>query len=134
MPNTIFTRKAFSFKKGYSVRIASGAVSTQLVRMPWQVPVQKPGVLRKVLISNQFATAGTLAIWDQDLSNTTPPTAGSAGAALLPLGFGASTVSGSAFQTTVYTADQLPEIQFYAGMATQSTQPGITVAFEVEYI
>ncbi|HKG88797.1 MAG TPA: hypothetical protein VKA95_10755 [Nitrososphaeraceae archaeon] len=134
MAGTIQYRKPFSFKKGYSKLIPSGAVSTQLVRMPWQVPVQKPGVLRKVLISNPVGLAGTLAIWDQDLSNTTPPTAGSAGAALLPLGFGLSVLSGSANQTTVYTADQLPEIPFYSGMSSQSTQPGVTVAFEVEYI
>jgi hypothetical protein len=134
MTGTIQNRKNFSWKKGYSVRIASGAVTTQLVRMPWAPPVQQPGVLRKVLISNPVGLAGTLAIWDQDQSNTTPPTAGSAGAALIPLEFGASALSGSASKTTVYTADQLPEIKFVAGMSAQSTQPGVGLAFEVEYI
>src|SRR5215211_516534 len=134
MTGTIQNRKPFGWKKGYSKFIPSGAVTTQLVRMPWAPPVQQPGVLRKVLISNPVGLAGSLAIWDQDQTNTTPPTAGSAGASLIPLEFGLSGLSGSAVKTTTYTADMLPEIKFVAGMSAQSTQPGVTVAFEVEYI
>ncbi len=130
----INTHKPFSYTRGYSVRIASGATSTQLVRMPWQTPVQKPGVLRKIMISNPVGTAGRLDIWDQDLSNTTPPTAGSAGAALLPLEFSASGASGAGSATKVYTADQLPEIPFIGGLACQSSLPGVTAMLEVEYI
>jgi hypothetical protein len=127
-------RHPFNFKQGYSVKIASGAVSTQLVRMPWQTPVQKPGVLRKIMIHNPVGTAGRLDIWDQDLSNTTPPTAGSAGASLFPLEFGASGASGVANKTTSYTAEQIPEVPFIGGVASQSTLPGVTINVEVEYI
>lgn len=134
MTGNILTRNPFSNKEAYSVRIASGAVDTQLVRMPWASPVQKPGILRKVMVTNPVGIAGLLAIWDQDLSNTTIPTAGSAGAALFPLEIGASAASGVASKTTIYTAEQLPEIKFNAGMVTQSSLPGVTVAFEVEYI
>lgn len=134
MTSSVFSRYPFSFKQGYSVRIASGSTSTQLVRMPWQTPVQKPGVITKIVINNPVGTAGVLNIWDQDLSNTTPPTAGSAGAALLPLEFGASAASGTATKTTVYTVDQLPNIQFIGGIVCQSTHPGVTAALEVEFI
>ena len=45
-------RKPFGYTQGYFVRVASGAVNTQLVRMPWQTPVQKPGYLRKIAVTN----------------------------------------------------------------------------------
>ena len=80
-----YPRKPFAYTLGYSKFIPSGAVSTQLVRMPWQTPVQKPGYVRKVSVTSAWGTAGILNIWDQDLVNTTPPTAGSAGAAIYSL-------------------------------------------------
>ena len=134
MTSQVQTRKAFSFKKGYSIPIPSGSSNVQLVRMPWQTPVQKPGIITKVLISNPVGTAGTLSLWDQDLSNTTPPTRGSAGQAVLSFGFSASGASGVAQATTSYTREQIPEIQFVGGIASQSTLPGGIVAIEVEYI
>jgi hypothetical protein len=130
----IFTRKPFSYTLGYSVRIPSGATSQQLVRMPWQTPVQKPGYVRKVAVTNPVGTAGVLNIWDQDLSNTTPPTAGSAGAAIYSLEIGASASSGVASKTTLYTVDNLADIPFIGGLATQSTLPGVIVDFDIEYI
>lgn len=128
------TRKSFGYTIGYSVRIPSGAVNQQLVRMPWQTPVQKPGYLRKVMITNPVGTAGILNIWDQDLSNTTPPTAGSAGGAIYALEFELSGASGAASKTTTYTQDVLAEIPIIGGLATQGSLPGVTVNFDVEYI
>jgi len=130
----INTRKRFSFKRGYSKKLPSGAVDTQLIRMPWAPPVQRYGIFTKIMITNPVGVAGRLDIWDQDLTNTSPPTAGSAGASLLPLEFGASAASGAASKTTVYTQDQIPDIPFYAGANSQSTLPGVTVMFEVMYI
>lgn len=121
-------KKPFSWRKGYYSIVASGNVSTQLVRMPWASPANRRGLLRKVMITNTAGVAGTLVIWDQDLTNATPPTAGSAGGAIFPLSFAAS---GS---TTTYTADQIPEIPFNAGVAFQGGSYGITVLGEVEYI
>ena len=129
-----YPRKPFSYTLGYTKLITSGAVSTQLVRMPWQTPVQKPGYVRKVSVTNPVGIAGTLSIWDQDLSNTTPPTAGSAGAAIYTLEAGASASSGVASKTTLYTADHLADIPFVGGLACQSTLPGVVVNFDIEYI
>ena len=134
MVGNIETRRPFENTVGYSKFIPSGATDIQLVRMPWQTPVQKPGYLTLVAITNPVGTAGALKIWDQDLSSTTPPTAGSAGASLFPLEFGASAASGSASKTTVYTADQLAKIPIVGGLTAQSTQPGVTVMFNVTYI
>lgn len=127
-------RKPFGYTIGYSVRVPSGATSQQLVRMPWQTPVQKPGYLRKVYVTNPVGLAGRIDIWDQDLSNTTPPTAGSAGAALFVLGFAASGLSGAGSNTTMFGLDDLPNIPIIGGLAAQSTLPGVTVDFDVEYI
>ncbi len=129
-----YPRKPFAYTLGYSKFIPSGAVSTQLVRMPWQTPVQKPGYVRKVSVTSAWGTGGTLAIWDQDLSNTTPPTAGSAGAAIYTLEITTSALSGVSSKTTLYTTDQLADIPFIGGLACQSSVPGATVDFEIEYI
>lgn len=130
----IETRKPFGYKQGYSVKIASGAVDTQLVRMPWAPPVQRPGYFRKIMVTSPLSNAGRLDIWDQDLSNTTPPTAGSAGAAIYSLEIAASALSGVASKTTIYIQDQLPQVPFVGGAVAQSTLPGVTVDFEIEYI
>ena len=129
-----YPRKPFAYTIGYSKFIPSGAVSTQLVRMPWQTPVQKPGYARKVSITTKQGIGGTLDIWDQDLSNTTPPTAGSAGAAIYSLEITTSAASGVASKTTLYTTDQLADIPFIGGLACVSSSPAVTVDFEIEYI
>jgi hypothetical protein len=129
-----YPRKPFAYTLGYSKFIPSGAVSTQLVRMPWQTPVQKPGYVRKVSVTSAWGTAGVLNIWDQDLSNTTPPTAGSAGAAIYSLEIAQSAASGVASKTTLFTTDQLADIPFIGGLACQSSVPGATVDFDIEYI
>lgn len=134
MVNETKNRIPFSYTIGYSVKVASGSVDTQLVRMPWASPGNRPGLLTFAAISNSFATAGVANIWDQDLSNTTPPTAGSAGAAIFPLEFGASAASGVSSKTTIYTADQLPKKPIVGGLAVQTTQPGVTIMFDVTYI
>jgi hypothetical protein len=125
----------FSYREGHSAIIASGAVSTQVARMPWQSPVNKPGIIKKLAVTNRvFGQAGTVSIWDQDLSNTTPPTAGSAGGAIYSLEVGALAASGVGSKTTFYSENDLPEIQFIAGVAAQSSLPGVTVLAEIEYI
>jgi len=133
MTNT-YIRKPFAYTLGYSKFIPSGAVATQLVRMPWQTPVQKPGYVRKVMVTSSWGTGGTLNIWDQDLSNTTPPTAGSAGAAIYSLEITTSALSGVASKTTLYGTDQLVDVPFIGGLACQSSLPGVTVDFDIEYI
>lgn len=127
-------RSPFSYKQGYSKKVSSGSTDTQLVRMPWASPVQKPGILTKIVLSTKWGTAGAIDIWDADLSNTTPPTAGSAGDALISLEIEASSASGVAAGTTVYTADQLPHRYFVGGLACQTTIPAVSTHFEVEYI
>jgi len=125
----------FSYRETDYAIIASGAVSTQVARMPWQSPVNKPGIIKKIAVTNRvFGQAGTLSVWDQDLTNTTPPTAGSAGAAIYSLEIGSVAASGVGSKTTFYSENDLPEVQFIAGVAVQSSLPGVTVIAEIEYI
>lgn len=132
MVDQTHNKERFSYKIGYSKKIPSGATDIQLVRMPWNAIVAKPGYLTYLAVSNPVGTAGKLDIWDQDLSSTTPPTAGSAGASLYPLEIEASGASGVAFKTKVYT--DLPMIPIIGGLTAQSSLPGVTVMWEVTYI
>lgn len=126
--------RPFSYRQAHVKIIASGDTDYQIARMPWQTPVQKPGVIRKLAVTNNASgVTGNLIIWDQDISNTTPPTAGSAGAALISLALPAAGASGAG-GTTVYTSDQLPELYFIGGIAAQASTDSVTVMAEVEYI
>lgn len=125
----------FAYSQEHGTKAASGNTSYQLARMPWQTPTQKLGRPRVITISNPVGTAGALHIWDQDLSNTTPPTTGSAGDGVLILEFGASGASGSAVKTTTYGPgyQPIPDAKFVAGIAFQVTQPGVKVFADVDY-
>lgn len=124
----------FSYRQRHQKTIASGSSTNQIARMPWQSPVQRTGKIKRLAVSNPVGTAGYLSIWDQDNSNTTPPTTGSAGDALLLLEIGASGASGVAVKTTVYAENDLMDRVFVAGINAQSTLPGVKVMCEVEYI
>lgn len=125
----------FSYRLGHKSSIASGSVSTQIARMPWQSPVNKKGIVKKIAVTNTiFGSAGILRIWDQDLSNTTPPTAGSAGDAIYTLEISPVAASGVGSKTVFYAENDLPEIDFIGGLACQSTLPGVSVLAEIEYI
>lgn len=124
----------FTYRQRHQKTIASGSSTNQIARMPWQTPVQRVGKIKRLAVSNPVGTAGYLSIWDQDNSNTTPPTTGSAGDALLLLEIGASAASGVAVKTTVYAENDLMDRVFVAGINAQSTLPGVKVMAEVEYI
>ena len=125
----------FSYRETHPSSVASGSVSFQVARMPWQSPVNKPGFLKKIAVTNTvFGQAGTLSIWDQDLSNTTPPTAGSAGGAIISLEIPAVAASGVGSKTSFFAENDIADVQFIGGIAAQSTLPGVRVLAEVEYI
>ena len=125
----------FSYRLTHKVSITSGSTSTQIARMPWQSPVNKPGRVKKLAATNTiFGQAGTIRIWDQDLSNVTPPTAGSAGDAIYTLEIPAVAASGVGSKTVFYAENDLPEAEFIGGLAAQSTLPGVSILAEIEYI
>jgi hypothetical protein len=124
----------------------SGSAGTMITRAPWPAPANKYYVIRKLIVSNTTAvTSGgaalSLAIWDQDLSNTTPVARGSGLLPLItvPLAGNASGGAGSLSAMTVLGQDQLPPEYFQAGITVStvistglSQVSGIAVHFELE--
>lgn len=123
----------FTYFESYSKKATSASSNFQLCRMPWPSPTSKPGRLVEVAITNTMGVAGILQIWDQDLSNTTPPTRGSAGDGIYTLEIAASAASGVAAKTTLYAIDQLPDHEFVGGIAFQSNVIDATLTGKVGF-
>lgn len=120
----------FCFPDEYNVRITSANSNFQVARAPWPDPVNKYFVLKTVHVTNLDGAATAVHLWDQDLSNTTPATAGSAGTALVVLEGAASAASGVAGATTRY--ENLPPRKFFAGIAAQASRINVHIAVEVD--
>lgn len=118
----------------------SGTAGTMMTRAPWQSPINKYYVIRKIVITNMSAaTSGLgLGIWDQDLSNTSPVARGSSASPLMMLP-AQTTGPGNA---TIIGRDQLPAEYFQAGItmttyvsgAVASAVSGVFVSAELEVV
>jgi hypothetical protein len=119
-----------SYTEDYFVNVTSASSNFQLARAPWPSPVNKKLQLLQITMSPTAGTASgsQVVFWDQDLSNSTPPTRGSAGGAMLILGCTASANSGATTVTTVFSEHQTPEMQFNAGCAIQSSTLNNSIA------
>jgi len=119
----------------------SGAASIgfMITRAPWQAPVNKYYVIRKLVVSQMSSVNSglplSLAIWDADLSNTTPVARGSSASPLIsiPLSFGISggTVAGTFAQPSnlvMIGQDQMPPEFFQAGITCVPLQGGAAVS------
>lgn len=107
----------FSYYETYNLIVTSAGTNVQLARAPWTQGMYFE--LLDVRVGNQLASAGQVVMWDQDLSNTTPTTRGSAGQALAIYSAGAASASGQAAGIT--TAEAGPTTRFYAGIAMQAS-------------
>lgn len=120
------------------VRILSANTSMQLALAPWmQTPFEGTLIIEDIQISNFNGAAGALHIWDQDLTNTGAPAGkGSAGAALITIGFAASGASGTSASQTNASVSQgsLMAKNFRAGIAMQSTVLNVNVMANVRRI
>lgn len=125
-----------TFTEEYTLNVLSANTSMQLARAPWPSPVNKKMQMMQINVSPQAgASIGTqVVIWDQDLSNSTPPTRGSAGGALLVIGAVGSAASGTATVTTVLSETQTVEQQFIAGVALQATTVNVNIAASFKII
>lgn len=126
----------------------SGTAGTMITRAPWQSPVNKYYVIQKLVVTNGSAVNSgqlSLAIWDQDLSNTTPVARGSGLLPLIsvPVPFSVSG-GGAGIGSSPLLAlgrDQLPQEYFQAGITVSTVQAGalsqisgIAVHFELEAV
>lgn len=107
--------------------IASGTPS-MIVRGAW--PIEQKIEITKLIVTNLSGLPGALAIWDQDLSNTTPVGFGSSTGPLLTVPYGTVAGSGLVAVQTILSETQLPALVFECGIAIQSPGLGTQVVFE----
>ena len=125
----------------------SGTAGTMITRAPWQAPSNKYYVIRKLIVSNMSAVNSgqlSLAIWDQDLSNTSPVARGSGLLPLISVPVNYAVSGGGTASTsplTVLAQDQLPPEFFQGGITVSTVQggaisqiSGIAVHFELEVV
>lgn len=120
-----------------------------ITRAPWQTGSNKYYVINKLIVTNTTTAFGSgalsLAIWDQDLSNTGPVARGSSLGPLLTVPI-SSTVSGSVQgtslnQMTVLGHDQLPAEYFQGGITViglaagaATNISGVNVSMELQAV
>lgn len=134
MGATMPTDNSFSTRKGDTVVATSASTATQLLRIPWADPYNMKARLKKLQISNVISGSTTVFFWDADLSNTTPTTRGTGNLTnnLLAVGVGAAPLSSGGVTTVTFSEDQLPAIEFEAGIAFASNQINTQVSGEFE--
>lgn len=124
----------FTWRDTYSVTVTSANSTFQLARMPWADPVNKMGRLKKVAISNLDGAGVTVHMWDQDQSNSTPTTRGSAGTALVVLGVAGAGASGVGAATVLFGEKDLPATAFNGGISLQATRINVQISAEIEFV
>lgn len=125
-----------SYVETYHVDFTSAASDFMVARAPWASPVGKKFQLVSVVATNrnQNGLSSRVILWDQDLSNSTPPTAGSAGAALVELGVTAGGTSGGGGVTTSLSNDICEPQEFIGAITGQSSLLNVHLAVTVKVI
>lgn len=125
-----------SYVETYHVDFTSAASTFMVARAPWASPVGKKFQLVSIVATNrnQNGLGSEVTLWDQDLSNSTPPTAGSAGAALVRFGVAAGGTSGAGSTTATLSTDICPPREFVGAITGQSAQLNVHLAVTVKVI
>lgn len=119
-----------------AITATSGAM---VARAPWPSPVNKYFVLRKLVVTVNAAnltSGGTMPVWDQDVSNSTPVSRGSAGGPLLVVPLVPSVPLSGITQASlaVLDIDACPQEMFQAGITVAPNVSGCTVSFEADVV
>ena len=118
--------KPYEWYEDAQVYATSANTSLQLYRAPW--PTGRYVEIIGARISNVgAASGGQVVMWDQDLSNTTPTTVGSAAAPRAIFAYGAAAASGVAASTVEYGRDGTPTPAFFGGIAFQASTINVHV-------
>lgn len=125
-----------SYIETYHVDFVSAASNFMIARAPWASPVNKKFQLVSLAATTRAGSGlqSEIILWDQDLSNTTPPTAGSAGGALIRFGAAANAASGAGAVTTVLAHDVCPPREFIGAITGQSSIINVHLAVTVKVI
>ena len=115
-----------------TVVITSANTDTQIIRVPWTAPINKQGVLEKLIISNQHATDEALIkLFDAELvtsgtpGTTLPPVRGTAAAPLIPW------FNLAAGTQLVLDADSCPNVDILSGLACQVTNQPVHIYAQI---
>ena len=116
----------FTYTLTKKVTGTSATSNFQLTRVAWADPFNLTYHLKEVHIVNPDGAACQVTFWDQDLSNTTPTTRGSASTdgSLYIAGVPASGSSGTGTTTVITLAHP---VRFDAGIAYQVSKINTTV-------
>lgn len=116
----------FTYTLTKKVTGTSANLNFQLTRVPWADPFNLTYHLKEIHITNPDGAAGQVLLWDQDLSNTTPASRGSASVdgAVYVAGVAASGSSGTGLTAVITLANPL---KFDAGIAMQVSKLNMTV-------
>jgi hypothetical protein len=118
--------KPYEWYEDAQLYVTSANTSLQLYRAPW--PSGRYVEIVGARISNVGAgSGGHVIMWDQDLSNSTPTSVGSAALPRAVFGYGAATASGVAASTIEYGRDGTPSPPFFGGIALQTTSTNVHV-------
>ena len=138
MVNRAHLAYPFGYTVPKNVRITSANSNFQLTIAPWMAePFGKTLIIEDIEIANLNGGAGTLHLWDQDLTNSGAPSPrGSAGTALISIGFAAANASGvGASQTNVSFNDgSLEAREFRAGIAMQASVLNVQVMANIRIV
>lgn len=116
----------YTYTKTYQTTPTSAGADRQLMRASW--PLGMYAELEALTVTGQLATGAQVVLWDQDLSNTTPTTRGSAGGALAIFGVTAGASSGVAGTTVQYGGDGRPKPKAYGGFAFQASTLNVQIS------
>jgi hypothetical protein len=124
--------QAYGFPKAETVVFTSASLATQIIRIPWPAPYGNKARLKKIQFSSSDVSGAQLLIWDADLSNSTQGTRGTGTltGCMLNLGTAAAVNSGATTSTTVW--DNLPCLEFEAGVAAVCNRLNAQVSVELE--
>jgi hypothetical protein len=124
----------YTYVEEYNLVPTSANADRQLARAPW--PLGMYFELLAVRITSQAdVSGGQVVMWDQDLSNTTPTTRGSAGGSQVAI-FGTNATSTGASGVSATTIafggpSGGPTPRFYGGIALQATRLNTHISAEV---
>ena len=115
-----------------TVVITDANQDVQVIRVPWSAPLNKQGVLEKLIISNQHASAEALIkFFDSDEittgtpGSTLPPVRGTAAAPLIPW------FNLAAGTQLVLDSDSCPNVQLLSGLSVQVTQQPVQIYAQI---
>lgn len=115
-----------------TVVVTDANQDTQVILVPWTAPINKQGVLEKLIISNQHATDEALIkFFDADVvtsgtpGTTLPPVRGTAAAPVMPWW---NLLAGTQI---VLDIDTCPNIQLLSGLAVQVTNQPVHIYAQI---